>query len=147
MTSSIVIATQLQCSPTEAFQSWTDAEKIMRWWGEPTAYRVIAWTGDLVEGGDWRAEFQMANEMEFAAGGSYQVVSSPDRLEWTWNADWDPQTTIQLRMTFSPNEGGTLLSLRSEGFADDVAAAEGIRGWNEITDWLKHYHAEAHSSP
>lgn len=135
------ISTQLQCSPHEAFRSWTDADEIARWWGDPGMYRVVSWNADVVEGGVWRARFEAADGAEFGAGGTYVTVSPPCTLEWTWRADWDPDATRLLRMSFAANAGGTVLTLSSDGFSSDAAEKEAERGWREIAGWLQEYHA------
>jgi uncharacterized protein YndB with AHSA1/START domain len=135
------ISTQLHCSPAEAYRSWTDADEIVRWWGDPHMYRVVTWKADLVEGGVWRAGFEAADGAEFGAGGTYTAVSPPCTLEWTWRADWDPDVTTSLRMGFAANEGGTVLTLRSDGFSSHAAEKEAERGWREIAGWLQNYHA------
>jgi uncharacterized protein YndB with AHSA1/START domain len=135
------ISTQLQCSPDEAFRSWTDADEIVRWWGNPAMYRVVTWKADLVEGGAWRARFQAAEGAEFGAGGTYVAVSPPGKLEWTWRADWNPDVTTLLRMSFAANAGGTVLTLRCDGLPSHAAEEEAERGWREIAGWLQKYHA------
>jgi uncharacterized protein YndB with AHSA1/START domain len=135
------IPIQLQCSPTAAFRSWTDPEEILRWWGAPGVYRVVAWEADVVEGGTWRAGFEGPDGAKFGAGGTYMNVCPPAALDWTWQADWDPGTTTVLHMTFAARDGGTVLTLRSDAFPDRAAELEAERGWREIAGWLQDHHA------
>jgi uncharacterized protein YndB with AHSA1/START domain len=135
------ISTHLQCSPDEAFRSWTDANEIVRWWGNPALYRLVTWKADLAEGGVWRARFQTTQGAEFGAEGTYLAISPPSTLEWTWRADWNPDVTTLLRMGFAANESGTVLTLCCDGFPSPAAEEEAERGWREIVGWLQDYHA------
>ena len=128
----------LPCSPAAAFRAWTDGAEILRWWGEDGVYRTIDWEADLQPGGRWLATFE-GDGATFTAQGEYLAVSAPDRLDWTWSADWAPGAVSTIAMTFSASPEGTRLRLRNFGFETAREAEESKEGWDQILGWLTAY--------
>jgi len=60
--------------------------------------------------------------------GEYREIARPDRLVLTWRRDSDAQETI-ITVVFRADGGGTVLSLRQDGFGDAGMCARHEQGW------------------
>jgi uncharacterized protein YndB with AHSA1/START domain len=128
----IELGFDLPAAPEAVFAAWTQAERIVRWWGADEAYRTTAWSGELRPGGVWRAEFDGAS-----AEGRFLVVEPPARLVLTWNASWAPEEETTLFMTFAPADRGARLTIRQVGLTDAAARGEAEAAWRQIVGWLE----------
>jgi uncharacterized protein YndB with AHSA1/START domain len=130
----IELGFDLPAAPEAVFAAWTQAERIVRWWGADEAHRTTAWSGELRPGGVWRAEFDGGGA---SAEGRYPVVEPPARLVLTWNASWAPEEETTLFMTFAPSQRGARLVIRQVGLADAAARGETEAAWRRIVGWLE----------
>jgi uncharacterized protein YndB with AHSA1/START domain len=126
----------LDCSPAAAFSAFTDEKEVTRWWGSDAVYRTVGWKGDPRPGGQWRAKFSTADGQSFGASGEYVQVEAPSVLDWTWAADWDPAAVKHISMRFEAATGGTLMTITSDGNANEEERIADERGWDEILGWL-----------
>jgi uncharacterized protein YndB with AHSA1/START domain len=127
----------LNCSPNTAFSAFTEEKEVTRWWGSDAVYRTVEWKADVRPGGQWRAKFSTVNGQSFGASGEYVHVEAPLVLDWTWSADWDPDAVKHIAMRFEAAAPGTLLTITSEGHANEEERIADERGWDEILGWLK----------
>jgi uncharacterized protein YndB with AHSA1/START domain len=136
-----IIATVEIAAPAErVFQSLTDPDELVRWWGSPEAYRTTEWVADLRPGGRWRAGGRGADGSTFAVEGEFVEIDPPRKLVQTWKPDWDGGhvTTITYRLESIP--GGTRVTVRHEGFAGRPQSAEGhTSGWEQVLSWLQRH--------
>ncbi len=126
----------LDCSPAEAFSAFTDEQEVTRWWGSDAMYRTVEWKADLRPGGLWQAKFSTADGQTFGASGKYVHIQALSVLDWTWAADWDPDAVKHIAMRFEATATGTLLTIASEGHANEEERIADERGWDEILGWL-----------
>ena len=127
---------EIACSAEAAFDGFTDAERILGWWHDRDAYRTVKWTSDLKEGGSWRAEFEAQEGSRFGAGGNYVVVERPERLDWTWRADWEPELEKMIRMTFTQHRAGVRMSVETMGHESAKQEQADLEAWSMIVTWF-----------
>lgn len=127
---------EIACSPTEAFDGFSDRTKIVEWWGDPGVYQTVSWAADLWDGGRWRAEFETPDKTRFGASGVYLSVDRPSRLGWTWKSDWEPEVEKTIWMSFSPSSVGTNLSIETRGHQSEEAQKLDEAAWAMIVDWF-----------
>lgn len=127
---------EIACSPDEAFDGFTNPERIVEWWGDPEVYRTKSWTADLREGGRWRAEFEASDGTCFGAEGEYVSINRPTRLDWTWKADWESEVEKTICMAFEPSSVGTTLVIETVGHSSREAERFDETAWATIISWF-----------
>lgn len=111
-------------SVEEAWEHWTQPEKIVLWW--PDVAHM-----DLRPGGGYALSWP---RMEWHLRGEYTVVDPPRRLGFTWRWDHDPagSRALDVSVAFDPHpDGGTCLRIEHGPFGTEEAEArQGIlEGW------------------
>jgi uncharacterized protein YndB with AHSA1/START domain len=136
--------------PTRVFQAISDPSQLPRWWGQDGLYHVTKSTMDVRPGGKWRSEGVGADGKTFYVEGEYLEVDPPRLLVHTWFGSFHPQHTVvrwelepQTVNALHPNGPkksgtGTLVRVRHEGFAGDIASATSHGdGWKRVLGWLQ----------
>ncbi|CAN5741212.1 hypothetical protein BH23ACT5_BH23ACT5_16290 [soil metagenome] len=114
MTNPIVVDFEVSCSPSHAFEVWT--EKAAIWW--PPSHTVSQDPGVVVV-------FQ-----PFAGGRIYELTSDgtehdwgtvvawepPDRLSYRWHLFFDPDEATDVSVTFTGSGTITRVTLTHSGF-------------------------------
>jgi len=136
--------------PARVFQAISDPTQLPRWWGQDGLYRVTKSTMDLRPGGKWRSEGNGADGKSFYVEGEYLEVDPPHLLVHTWSGNFHPGRTV-VRWELEPQTvnalhpggprkvgTGTLVRVRHEGFAGDLASATSHgEGWKRVLGWLQ----------
>jgi uncharacterized protein YndB with AHSA1/START domain len=139
--------------PARVFEAITDPNQMPRWWGASNLYRIQEAKADVRVGGKWSSDGVGADGSTFRVSGEYLEVDPPRLLVHTWLCSWataiktivrwelEPQTVHGLHPKGPERAGtGTLLRIRQEGFAGDLAAAaEHSEGWTRVMEWLVAY--------
>jgi uncharacterized protein YndB with AHSA1/START domain len=137
--------------PARVFQAISDPAQLPKWWGQSGLYHVVKSTMDVRPGGKWRSDGIGADGKEFYVEGEYLEVVPPRLLVHTWKGSYsgplttvvrwelEPQTVNSLHPSGPRKSGtGTLVRVRQEGFAGDVANAKGhCEGWKRVLGWLE----------
>lgn len=121
------------------FRAISTAE-VARWWGSDETYRVTRWVGELRVGAPWLSEGVNADGTPFSVGGQFLRIEPPRLLVQTWDPKWveGPPTTLTWRL--EPIDGGTRVTVRHEGFADNAAACrDHARGWELVLGWAARF--------
>jgi uncharacterized protein YndB with AHSA1/START domain len=137
----ILATVTIGAPPERVFRAIT-SDEVTAWWGSPDTYRTTSYRADLVVGGSWRAEGTGANG-PFAVGGVFLEIDPPRKLVQTWLAQWDGNVPTTVTWRLEPVAGGTLLTLRHEGFAGRPDSCRGhAEGWMRVLGWLDGFAAE-----
>ncbi|TAK72176.1 MAG: SRPBCC domain-containing protein, partial [Dehalococcoidia bacterium] len=105
------------------FQSWTQPERLMRWWA-PAGCTTPACTVDLRPGGAFHFCMRMPDGLEIWGLGIYREIVAPERIVYTDTfavaqgrpvppshygmSDEHPAETV-VEVAFEDHEGGTLV--------------------------------------
>lgn len=136
--------------PARVFQAITDPKEMPRWWGAAGLYRITEWKADLRVGGKWSSDGVGADGKTFRVEGEYLEIDPPRLLVHTWFYSWSDSKRTIVRWELEPHSvhglhpdgpkragTGTLVKIRHEGFAGDLAAAQGhSEGWKRVMGWL-----------
>jgi uncharacterized protein YndB with AHSA1/START domain len=135
--------------PARVFLAISDPAQLPRWWGQDGLYHVTKSVMDVRPGGKWRSDGVNADGQPFYVEGEYLEVDPPRLLVHTWIGSYHPQKTV-VRWELEPQSVhglapsgpkksgvGTLVRVRQEGFAGDVANANSHgEGWKRVLGWL-----------
>lgn len=134
----ILATVDIAAPPERVFEALTRSEDVLRWWGSDNGYRTTLWEADVRPGGKWRAGGKKSDGQTYSVEGEFTEVEAPNRVVFTWRADWDAPNETCVTYMLEPLEEGTRLTLRHEGFADRVAARQGhTAGWERVLGWLQ----------
>ena len=101
--------------PAEAFSLFTDG--ITQWWPLDEGFTYGGDRSDEVHlearvGGRFYERYMDGEEFDV---GHVIACEPPDRIVFTWrDPDWSDETEVEV--TFTPDDGGTLVVLRHRGF-------------------------------
>lgn len=121
----------LNASPQEAFEAWTDPEKLRRWWG-PEGMTASHVELDPRPGGFWRTCMKSdADGTEYWVQGTYREVTPPERLvfTWAWENDGTPGHVSQVTIEFRAKDGKTEMIFVHEGFESAESRDNHQDGW------------------
>ena len=137
--------------PVRVFEAIADPKQLVQWWGQKGVFRVTETKYDLRVGGKWSYDGIGPNGTNFHMEGEYVEIDPPRLLVQTRTADfvgdfqtvvrWElaPQTVNSLHPSGPKKSGtGTLVRVRQEGFAGNVANATGHgEGRKRVLGWLE----------
>ncbi len=116
--------------PAKVFEAWTQPEHLKRWWGMDDSYTTPIAEVDLRVGGRYRLAMKPPDSDDlFVVGGTFQEVTPPHRLVYTWaweNTD-EPETIVTV--VFSERDGATEVVLTHGPFEAAPRKDEQVAGW------------------
>lgn len=137
---SVTLARRIKAAPAKVFAAWTDAQKLIRWFGPAnTIDGSVNAELDVREGGRYRISFKTDDGEYHQVGGVYQDVVPGRRLKFTWAWHSTPDRESLVTVTVKPDGDGTLLTLLHEQLFDQVAADGHKRGWSGTLDKLERF--------
>lgn len=118
-----------------AFQSWTDPEVVMKWFGRsPNSLHSAAI--DLRPGGSWRFVKSDNGERMMGFEGQYIAIEPFERLNFTWsqfvsfaNGERKASPFSYVEVSFRPTEKGTYIKLVHSAIHSDEQCAGFGAGW------------------
>ncbi|MGO9410901.1 MAG: SRPBCC family protein [Spirochaetia bacterium] len=124
----ILATVEVPAPPERVFLALTSGE-ITEWWVRAGVFDTREWTGDVREGGVWRAT-GVGNGKPYALEGEFLEVNPPRKLVHSWRAAGAPggEPTV-VTYLLERLEGGTRVTLRHTGFASREACLNTCIGW------------------
>jgi len=118
----------------EAFLS---ADALRQWMGS-RGTSVVESSADPRAGGRWRVAMVARDGSRFVVGGEYREITRPERVVFTWAWEAGPMPGVQtlIDVSFSAQDGGTLLQMRHSGFPAAAARDAHTQGWNSSLNKL-----------
>jgi uncharacterized protein YndB with AHSA1/START domain len=128
----------INATPERVFAALTDPAQLASWWGSDDLYRTFDWKIDLRAGGSWSCQARSKEGHLSTVHGTYLEVTPPRVLAYTWNPSWDPIPETRIRFELAPENGGTRLVVRHEGFEGYAESRQGHTfGWHRVLSWLQ----------
>ncbi len=123
----VSVSRSIACTPAEAWQAWTRARELNRWFGEKAHVNLRAGGRYNLGGGDV---------------GIYRVIVPTRRLRFTWdNPAACPGTVVEVRFGARRTKQGvkTTVSVQHMKLPSSEAAEEIKEGWSWAMDSLRSY--------
>jgi glutathione S-transferase len=110
----------------------------MRQWMCPRGMRVAEASADARLGGRWRVAMVARDGSRFVVGGEYRELARPDRVAFTWSWEGNAMPPMQtlIEVSFTVQDGGTLLEMRHGGFPAGATRDSHRQGWNTTLNKL-----------
>src|SRR5918993_774096 len=113
------------------FEAWNEPEQLKQWW-HPLNNHLENVKNELREGGAIEYEFQ---DHRLHIKGNYKEVNRNQKLVYSWNWELDDDNmknaSYTLSIDFIPEENGSRLQIRQEGFPDERATHPHKEGWDQ----------------
>jgi len=122
----------------KVFEAWTRPEFMKRWMGPSDDFTVPEASADPRVGGSYRIVMRHRDGSEHVAFGTYEEVTPPTKLVFTWS--WEsPNSTKDTLVTVELEARGetTLLKLTHERFPNVEARDNHQKGWTGTLDRLE----------
>jgi uncharacterized protein YndB with AHSA1/START domain len=137
----ILITREFAAPKHLVYKAWTTPELVKRWWSGQRGKMTIAEI-DLRVGGMWRYVMDTEGGSEVAFHGEYREIVRNERIVMTDVYEAMPGPGALVTVTFTENDGRTVLSLLMElpsKEARDVVINSGMEaGMQESWDRLEH---------
>ena len=118
----------IEAAPETVFDFWVDPERLVRWMGRTA-------TVEPRPGGRFRIDYNGSD----VASGRVLELERPSRLvlSWGWEAPGDPTPpgASRVEVTFSAQDGGTLVRLRHSGLPPEAVDGHAV-GWDQFLPGL-----------
>jgi uncharacterized protein YndB with AHSA1/START domain len=101
----ILASVEITAAPERVFQALASNE-ITEWWVRPGVFDTREWTGDVHQGGRWRAA-GMTRGQPYVQEGEFLEVEPPRRLVHTWESGSKPGKASTVTYLVEPLEGRT----------------------------------------
>ena len=128
----LTVSRRYRATRERVFDAWTEPE-IMKQWFSPEGVTNPAIDVDLRVGGAYRVEMLTPDERRPVAVGTYQEITRPERLvfTWAWENEADEAHTGQTRVTVEFLEHGdeTEVVVTHTGFANEEGCKGHEDGW------------------
>jgi uncharacterized protein YndB with AHSA1/START domain len=139
------------------FKSWTEPERLKRWWG-PRGFTTPYCEIDLREGGAFLYCMRSPEGRDFWGRGMFREIVVPERLVlamsfadaegnavpatyYGLSPDWPLERLMTV--TFEELAGETRVTVRDEGIPPGTDGDGTRQGWAEMLDGLAEYLAQA----
>src|SRR2546422_5926224 len=109
----LVITRVFDAPPRLVFKAWTEAERLVRWWG-PKGFTMPSCKMDVRPGGAFRFCMRSPEGTDHWLQGVYREIVEPERLVCTWaweDAEGKPGHETLLTVNFAEHGAKTKLTL------------------------------------
>ena len=125
-----------EAPPERVFDAWL-SEDMAEWIGPHTIRGEIKLLEPKV-GGRYRIVMHMPDGKTLTVGGVYRQIDRPNKLVFTWVWEHEGVETV-ITLDFKPEDNGTKLTIRHEGFSTAVRRDGHVRGWTSCLDKLSNH--------
>lgn len=116
------------------YAAWTEPE-MMRQWFCPRDLELVSAEADVRVGGRFRAAMSNGQET-YTVNGIYREVVPGERLVFSHQWEEGDAALTLVTVEFTDQDGGTLVSLRHQGFRDQQSQKGHTEGWQSTFDSL-----------
>ena len=142
----LTITRIIPASPEEVFDAWIQPETRMQWWAAQPGMQCDNCVIEPRQGGRYRINMWSPDRShQYVVVGEFEQFDRPRWLvmSWSWEpGSGDPQepgsfaTGTTVSIEFESTDGGTRLTLRHTGFADQAQRDNHQEGWAGCLDNL-----------
>ena len=133
----LTIERTIAAPPERVFEAFTQPQQVSRWFKPSEEYKVTVHALEARAGGRYRIEMQRPDGGTSVVGGTYDEVSRPHRLvfSWTWE-DKPADGTSRVTVSLEPKGAGTRLVLVQEQLPTAESREAHTHGWNGCLEVL-----------
>ena len=136
---SLILTRSFKASRSKVFQAWTEPEELKKWWRLGHGWRLNIVEVNLRVGGNYRIGLASTrDEATHEVTGTFQEVSPPERLVYTWTTRSPGPDSGESLVTVEFHDRGssTEVVLRHERLVGDPSRQTTYQGWLTVLDGL-----------
>jgi|SoiMethySBSTD1v2_1073268.scaffolds.fasta_scaffold66707_4 uncharacterized protein YndB with AHSA1/START domain len=137
----LTVRREIAAPPAELFDAWLDAEKMSQWMRPMDTERSKVKL-DARVGGEFEVIMYTPNG-EVPHTGTYQEITRPRRLVFTWNSPYAGSHGSLVTVDFKPKGRGTEIVLTHERLPSEEMVKAHTGGWTSILERLVAAYAES----
>ena len=119
-----------KATPERVFEAWTTPEKLARWFCPTDDYVCTVHELDARAGGHYRFEMKHKGGNVHIAYGTYEVVSRPDRIVFTFAWENNPAAgESRVNVTLEARGDGTRMHFFQENIPSADIRDRNLNGW------------------
>lgn len=127
LSGTLIVTADIAAPPERVFHALA-SDEITQWWIRPGVFDTREWSGDIRAGGRWSAS-GVGGGKPYALEGEFVEVQAPRKLVHTWHLAGTPAAPTTVTYELEPNETGTRVTLKHEGFTSAEGCTNTAAGW------------------
>ena len=132
----LIVSRDIPAPIEAAWKSWTEPDRVLRWWG-PNGFTCTVAELDVRVGGRFRIVFGGPDGKMHECAGTYKEVVPNKKLVFTWSwPNSTPERISVVTIEFRVAGKGTDLLFKHEQLFDEAARDGHKRGWTGALDKL-----------
>lgn len=132
---SLTVSRQIAAPPERVFAAWLDPKMLMKFMTPGEGVSVTHAETDPKVGGRFAITMKV-EDREIPHGGTYLEITPPSRLGFTWESPHSAEGST-VSIDFTPQEGGTFVTLTHMRFTSEASRDSHERGWTSILNGLQ----------
>lgn len=132
---SLTVSRLIAAPPERVFAAWLDPKMLMRFMTSGEGVSVAHAETDPRVGGRY-AIMMKVEDREVPHGGTYLEITPHTRLGFTWESPHAAEGST-ITISFSPQDGGTFVTLTQLRFNSEASRDGHGRGWTNILNALQ----------
>jgi uncharacterized protein YndB with AHSA1/START domain len=140
----LTVRREIAAPPAELFDAWLDAEKMSQWMRPMDTERSKVKL-DARVGGEFEIIMYTPNG-EVPHTGTYQEITRPRRLVFTWNSPYAGSHGSLVTVDFKPKGRGTEIVLTHERLPSEEMVKAHTGGWTSILERLVATYADTRAT-
>jgi len=140
----LTVRREIAAPPAELFDAWLDAEKMSQWMRPMDTERSKVKL-DARVGGEFEVIMYTPNG-EVPHTGTYQEITRPRRLVFTWNSPYAGSHGSLVTVDFKPKGRGTEIVLTHERLPSEEMVKAHTGGWTSILERLVATYADTRAT-
>jgi uncharacterized protein YndB with AHSA1/START domain len=127
---SLTIVRHYNAAPEKVWFALTQPEALKQWFAPSDEFGIPVAETDLRVGGRFHIVMRAPDGEEHDVSGRYRVIEPNRKLVHTWAWKSTPERESLVTIELRAADGGTVLTLKHEQFADEGARDKHQHGWN-----------------
>ena len=133
----LTVERTIAAPPERVFEAFTQAQQLARWFKPGDDFKVTVHALEARAGGRYRFEINKPDGGRSIVAGTYDEVTSPRRLVFSWAWEDKPADgTSRVTVTLEPKGAGTHLVLVHEQLPTVESREAHTHGWNGCLETL-----------
>lgn len=132
------ISKEFDCSKEKLYKAWTEPDQLKEWW-KPLGNQLNKVDSDIRPGG--AVKYQFENNGLLIDGVYEKAEDNLLEYSWNWHVQAEPIDDAEYRLSvqFEGDEHTASLTVKQDGFKDDVHIKPHQQGWEDALEQLKIY--------
>jgi uncharacterized protein YndB with AHSA1/START domain len=136
-TDTLVVECYVRAKPSDVFSDLTVPDRLLRWWGDPSKWRLTSAEVDLRPGGRFWVLWENTKGESDGMGGNFKAINPNQGFVLSFVGSHAKNHIDEVTIRLDPENGGTRVVLNHSGLAGRPEQYSNYQqGWALILGWL-----------